>query len=191
MDHSQNWVRTHGKTTYRWGTAVTLLRIHEMVAPELVEMSQYPTYPPESQYPTDPPGRVGWPSQLVRWLFDDGEGRKGRVDAAFEALQRIDDIKSRWRQACEQTGLAPLVPTPSGYYRFPPRIGQVKLGPPTTFTVLRRRGQLLSDFEAVHDRIAAAMGVAKVSIRPLAGDWIVIELVNGLAEPQLRVVTVA
>jgi hypothetical protein len=161
-----------------------------MITPELVEMSQYPT---QSQYPTDPPGRAGWLSQLVRWLFDDGQGQllddgQGRVDAAFEALQRIADIKSRWRQACEQTGLAPLVPTPNGPHRFPPRLGQVKLGPPTTFTVLPRPGQLLSDFDAVHDRIAAAMGVAKVLVRPLAGDWIVIELVDDLAEPSLRVV---
>jgi len=151
-----------------------------MVAPELVEMSQYPTDPPESQYLTDPPGRAGWLSQLARWLFDYGEGHD---DAAIEALQRIADIKSRWRQASEQSGLAPLVPTPSGHHRFPPRIGQVKLGPPTTFTLLPRRGQLLSDFEVAHDRIAAAMGVAKVSICPLADEWIVIELVDDLAEP--------
>jgi hypothetical protein len=145
-------------------------------------MSQYPT---ESQYLTDPPERAGWLSQLARWLFDHGEGHD---DAAIEALQHIADIKSRWRKACELSGLAPLVFTPSGQYRFPPRIGQVKLGPPTTFTVLPHQGQLPSDFEAAHDRLAAAMGVAKVSIGPLAGDWIVIELVDDLAEPPLGVV---
>jgi hypothetical protein len=140
-------------------------------------MAQYSTNPPESPYPTE---RLGSLPRLARWLSNRGERYD---DTAIEALQRIADIKSRWRQACEQSGLAPLVPTPSGHHRFPPKIGQVKLGPPTTFTLLPRRGQLLSDFEVAHDRIAAAMGVAKVSIRPLAAEWIVIELVDDLAEP--------
>jgi hypothetical protein len=137
-----------------------------------------------SQSPAQPPERAGWLSQLAQWLSD----RDLRRDhEAIEAL-RIADIKSHWREACKHSGLAPLAFTPSGQHRFFPRIGQVKLGPPTTFTVLPHRGQLLSDFEAARERIAAAMGVAKVGIRPLAADWIVIELVDGLAEPPPGVV---
>jgi hypothetical protein len=140
-----------------------------------------------SQNPAQPPERAGWLSQLAQWLPDRD---LWRGHEAIEAL-RIADIKSRWREACKHSGLAPLAFTPSGQHMFFPRIGQVTLGPPTTFTVLPHRGQLLSDFEAASDRIAAAMGVAKVGIRPLADwapDWIVIELVDGLAEPPPGVV---
>lgn len=128
-----------------------------------------------SKYPTHPLERAG---QLARW-FSDRAQRRGQE--AIKA-QRIADIKSRWRQACELSGLARLMFTPSGQHMFIPRVGQVQLGPPTTLTVRPQPGQLRSDFEAARPRIAAAMSVAKVRIRPLAAEWIVIELVDGLAE---------
>ena len=65
-----------------------------------------------------------------------------------------------------------------------PLIGRVTPGPPTTFTVRRRPGQLLADFEAAAPRISAAMGVAGIRVRPLAGEWIVIELIH--TQPTLR-----
>ena len=122
--------------------------------------------------------RTGWPRWLTRWLSD----RVRRDQEAIDA-QRIGELMWRWRQACELSGLARLVFTPSGQHMFIPRIGQVKLGPPmTSFIVRPQPGQLLSDFEAARPRIAAAMGVAEVRIRPLANEWIVLELVDGSAE---------
>ena len=47
----------------------------------------------------------------------------------------------------------------------------------------RRPGQLLADFEAAGPRIAAAMGVAAIRVRPLAAEWIVIELVQSQPKP--------
>lgn len=130
-----------------------------------------------SQYPTHE--GTGLLSQLARWSSQ----RARRRDQETIRAQRIDDIKSRWRQACEPSGLARLVFTPSGQHMSIPRIGGVQLGPPTTFTVRPQPGQLRSDFDAARERIAVAMGVADVRIRPLAAEWIVLELVHDLAEP--------
>ena len=80
------------------------------------------------------------------------------------------------------SGLGRLVFTPSGPSMSIPLIGRVTLGPPTTFTVRPQPGQLLADFEAAAPRIAAAMGVAGIRVRPLAAEWIVIELIHSPAD---------
>lgn len=125
--------------------------------------------------PTRPLERADRPSRLTRWFTERAQRRER---AAIDA-ELIGDIKWRWRKACEHSGLARLVYTPSGPSMSFPRIGQVRLGSPTTFTVRPQPGQLRSDFEAARPRIAAAMGVTAVQVHPLAGDWIVIELLDG------------
>jgi len=126
-------------------------------------------------FPTRPVERTGGPSRLARWFAD----RALRRDLAAIEAEQVGDIKWRWRQACEHSGLGRLVFTPSGPAVSFPLIGQVVLGPPTTFTVRSQPGQLLSDFEAAAPRIAVAMGVPAVRVRPLAGDWLMIELLDG------------
>jgi hypothetical protein len=123
-------------------------------------------------------------TRLARWFSPQGfwERAVRREQEAEEALH-IGDLKWQWRQACELTGLGRLVFTPSGQTMAIPLIGRITLGTPISFTVQRRPGQLLADFEAAGPRIAAAMGVARIRVRPLAGEWIVIELVNGPPQP--------
>jgi hypothetical protein len=136
-------------------------------------------------FPTPSVERTDRVSRLVRW-FRPQEFRERalrREQAADDAL-RVGDLKWRWRQACERSGLARLVYTPSGPSMAIPLIGRVTPGPPTTFTVRRRPGQLLADFEAAAPRISAAMGVAGIRVRPLVGEWIVIELIH--TQPMLN-----
>ena len=135
-------------------------------------------------FPTPSVERTDRVSRLVRW-FRPQEFRERalrREQAADDAL-RVGDLKWRWRQACERSGLGRLVYTPSGPSMAIPLIGRITLGTPISFTVQRRPGQLLADFEAAGPRIAAAMGVAGIRVRPLAGEWIVIELVHGPPQP--------
>jgi hypothetical protein len=134
-------------------------------------------------FPTRPVELAGRPGRLARWFAD----RALRRDLAAIEAEQVGDIKWRWRQACEHSGLGRLIFTPSGPALSFPLIGHVVLGPPTTFTVRPQPGQLRSDFEDAAPRIAVAMGVPAVRVRPLAGDWLVIELLDlPTAAPQAQ-----
>ncbi|MDD7920150.1 hypothetical protein [Actinomycetospora callitridis] len=111
-----------------------------------------------------------------------GRGER-RWHAAAEARAR-GEIRWIWNEVCSGAHLARrVVPTGTGSFE-PPRLGRIRLGPPTTLTVQLRPGQLLADLLAVDDRLAAAFGVTDIEIRRLAGDWLLVELVEG---PELGV----
>jgi hypothetical protein len=102
--------------------------------------------------------------------------RARRREQAIDEKMCIGDIRWQWRQACRVTGLGRLIYTPSGPTMSVPRVGRVTLGSPTTLTVALHPGQLPEDVEQVGRRIAVAMGVAEIRVRPLAAEWIVVEL---------------
>jgi hypothetical protein len=110
--------------------------------------------------------------------------RATRRDRSVFAAERIGDITWQWRQVCETTGLGRLVFTPNGPVMSIPLIGNVVLGPPTTFTVRLQPEQLVSDVAEVAPRIAAAMDAYDVDVRALAAGWVLIELVPAPAFPQ-------
>ena len=72
-------------------------------------------------FPTRPLERAGRPSRVARWFT---ERALRRDEAAIEA-EAIGDIKWRWRQACEHSGLGRLIFTPSGPTVSFPLIGRV------------------------------------------------------------------
>lgn len=122
--------------------------------------------------------------RLARWFRpQEFRARARRRERAEDEAQLIGDIKWQWQQACHRSGLGHMIYTPSGPHLSFPLIGRVDLGPPVTFTVRRRPGQLTADFEAAGPRIAAAMGVAGIRVRPLAADWIMIELLDAPETP--------
>ena len=123
-------------------------------------------------------------TRLARWFSPQGFWERAvRREQEAENALHVSDLKWQWRQACELSGLGRLVFTPSGQSMAIPLIGRITLGTPISFTVQRRPGQLLADFKAAGPRIAAAMGAASIRVRPLAGEWIVIELVHGPPRP--------
>ena len=111
-------------------------------------------------------------------------GRATRRDRSAFAAERIGDIKWQWRQVAEVAGLGRVVYTPNGPVMSVPLVGNVVLGPPTTFTVRLKPGQLVSDVTAVAPRIASAMGAHDIEVRALAAGWVLIELVPTPACPQ-------
>lgn len=148
-------------------------------------MSEYPV----DGFPTRRDGPESRAARLARWFRpQEFQERARRRDRAADDAQLIGDIKWQWRQACEQSGLGRMIYTPSGPTMSFPLIGRVDLGPPVTFTVRREHGQLLADFEAAAPRVAVAMGVAGIRVRPLAADWIVIELLDAPTTPALAAV---
>lgn len=113
---------------------------------------------------------------LLDWFRREAGDRADRRLRVEDDAQRVGDLKWRWRQACEVTGLGRMTFMPSGPTVSIPLIGRVTLGAPTTFTVRPQPGQLLADFEAAAPRIASAIGVSAVRVRPLAAEWLLIEL---------------
>jgi hypothetical protein len=110
--------------------------------------------------------------------------RAQQRDRSVFAAERIGDIKWQWRKVCEITGLGRVVYTPNGPAMSVPLIGNIVLGPPTTFTVKLQPGQLVSDVLEAAPRIAAAMDAHDIEVRALAAGWVLIELVPIPAFPQ-------
>jgi hypothetical protein len=133
------------------------------------------------QCPDGDDGRPGrrhpWVAGLARRF---GRGRTGRAPLTTA------EVRYLWRQACEAGGLARLLYAPSGPTFSVPRIGRVRPGPPTAFTVRLLPGQLPDDVTAAAPRIARAMAASGVSVTVLPDGWLAIELRTG--PPTLTVV---
>jgi hypothetical protein len=103
---------------------------------------------------------------------------------AMNREQAVDDahgageIAWRWRGACEGSGLARQIFTPTGPALSIPTIGRIRLGPPTSFTVRLLPDQLPGDLAAVAPRLASAMEVPEIRVRPLATGWVAVELLT-------------
>ena len=83
-----------------------------------------------------------------------------------------------WNEVCSGTHMTRRV-VPTGTLSWePPRLGRIRLGPPTTLAVQLRPGQLVDDLLAIADRLAAAFGVDDIDVRRLAGDWLLVELIE-------------
>ena len=120
------------------------------------------------------------------WRRFQSAGARNRAvqrDRAIVDAQRVGDIKWQWRQACELSGLGQLVFTPSGPAMSIPMIGKVSLGPPTSFTVRLRPGQLPSDVQQAEPHIAEAMAAAGIVVTRLPAEWVRIELIPVPAHP--------
>lgn len=112
-----------------------------------------------------------------RFQQADRRSRAWQRDREIVDAQLVGDIKWQWRQACEYSGLARTVYSPTGPTTSIPRIGRVTLGPPTTFTVRLQPGQLASDVQAASRRIAEAMSVFDVAVTRIATGWVRVELI--------------
>jgi hypothetical protein len=126
------------------------------------------------------------PQEVEMWRRFQSAGARNRAvqrDRAIVDAQRIGDIKWQWRQACELSGLGQLVFTPSGPAMAIPMIGQVSLGPPTSFTVRLRPGQLPSAVQQAEPQIAEAMSAAGIVVTRLPAEWVRIELIPVPAHP--------
>ena len=116
-----------------------------------------------------------------RWAVPPLPGRLTRRERRWQAAaerQARAEIRWIWSEVCSGALLTRrIVPTGTASWE-PPRFGRVVLGPPTTFTVELRPGQLVDDLLEIDRRLAAAYQVDGVDIRPLVANWVRIELVE-------------
>jgi len=91
----------------------------------------------------------------------------------------MSELRYQWRCACNVTPLGRMIYTPSGVSTTIPVIGQIDLGPPTTFTVKMRPGQTLDDYRKAAPSIASTLHVAGVHVSPMsATGWVRIVLLE-------------
>ena len=101
--------------------------------------------------------------------------RRWHVTAEIQVRGEIRWIRN---EVCSGTHMIRRI-VPSGVASFePPRIGRISLGPPTTFTVELRPGQLIHDLLAIGDRLAAAYSVDDVKIHSVVVGWVRVVLVE-------------
>lgn len=121
-------------------------------------------------------------SVVHRWAvppLPERPSRRERAQHAADEAYARHQILWIWNEVCAGEYLIRRV-VPTGAMTWePPRIGRVHLGPPTTFTVEMRPGQLREDFTAIGPRLAAAFEVREVRVEDLVRGWLLVELVEG------------
>ena len=124
-------------------------------------------------------------SVVHRWSvppLPERPSRRQREQQAAEEAYARHQIKWIWNEVCAGTFMIRrIVPTGTVSWE-PPRIGRVRLGPPTTFTVELRPGQLRADFIDIRERLAAAFEVRDVVVTDLVRGWLLVQLVEGCDE---------
>jgi S-DNA-T family DNA segregation ATPase FtsK/SpoIIIE len=101
--------------------------------------------------------------------------RRDVQTAAEEAF--VDDTVDTWGRACSLAGLSQTIDTVSGGTEVIPRIEFVAIS--ERYLVVRLLpGQLPSDFTAVADRLAYAMGAAAIRVEPRGKTHVIIWLLD-------------
>jgi hypothetical protein len=108
------------------------------------------------------------PERALPWAME----RNRAVDDEYLAAE----LRWRWRKAAEGAGISRAVWTPSGWSDSVPIVMRVQLRPFTMLTIRLREGQLLSDVEAVEERLRKLMGVNETRIARLRADVVTIKL---------------
>ncbi|OLT00027.1 hypothetical protein BJF90_36730 [Pseudonocardia sp. CNS-004] len=86
------------------------------------------------------------------------------------------ELRARWRQAAEGTGLARLVWPASGPAVSVPVVLSVRLRPYRVLMVRLRPGQLVGDVVAVQERLRRLMDARAIRISEVARDVVRVEL---------------
>ncbi|MHC1558025.1 hypothetical protein ACR9E3_03670 [Actinomycetospora sp. C-140] len=111
-----------------------------------------------------------------------GESRRREaVERAFEA-----DLRREFRAACEFVGVRTRTHVPAGVTITTPRIGEIRQGPPTVFTVELMAGMVPSDLLPPARRVAEALGGRGVRLEPLAGRWLRVVVLDDPGPPADR-----
>lgn len=103
-------------------------------------------------------------------------GPPGGQDSAFDTEAR-HEIRAIWREFCAGYGLTRRELPDDGPRAFP-HIRDVDLGPPTSFTVRLRPGQLAADIAELAPRLAAAYEVHDVVVSGPRRGWARVELIE-------------
>ena len=125
-------------------------------------------------------GRTRGPGAHRRGLFARLRAERARRDYEASVLAFAASLKAAFREACTGIALCQYVQVAAGVTIRTPRVGEVRLGPPTSFTVELMAGQEPADFTKGENgaRLAHTLGAHGLRVEPVAGRWVRIHLLD-------------
>ena len=124
------------------------------------------------------PERTG----LARLWHQLGPGSRERHARACLEAERLAALRYQWQQGCQHVGLGLMIYTPSGITVSVPRVARADFGPPVSFTVRLRPGQLAADIIAAAPRLAPALGVGGLQVTQRGASWVNVVVVDPRAD---------
>jgi hypothetical protein len=109
-----------------------------------------------------------WMPRWLRRQREDRELARWTTEMSWQWLDAVDSA-----QLARHSNTAGRIPV-----TVAPQMHSVDVGPPVTLLVEMLPGQMVEDFEAKADRIAAGMGVSEVRIEPYDTGWIKVILLD-------------
>ena len=111
-----------------------------------------------------------------------GQLRERRAQRDYEAsvIAFADVVRGVFREACQGLGIAHYVQVAAGVTVRTPRVGEVRVGPPTSLTVELMPGQEPGDFTAKENgrRLAHTLGAHGLRVEPIAGRSVRLHLLD-------------
>ncbi|MFC5137670.1 hypothetical protein ACFPK1_05460 [Actinomycetospora rhizophila] len=125
-------------------------------------------------------GRTRGPGAHGSGLFARLRAECARREYEASVLAFAASLKAVFREACTGIALCQYVHVAAGVTIRTPRVGEVRLGPPTSFTVELMAGQEPADFTKGENgaRLAHTLGAHGLRVEPVAGRWVRIHLLD-------------
>ena len=106
--------------------------------------------------------------------------RRARRDYEASVVAFANALRGVFREACHGIGLCQYVAVAAGVTVRTPRVAEVRVGPPTSFTVELLPGQEPADFTKKENglRLAHTLGAHGLRVEPIAGRWVRLHLLD-------------
>lgn len=107
--------------------------------------------------------------------------RRAQRDYEASVVAFADVLRGVFREACTGLGICHYVQVAAGVTVRTPRVGEVRVGPPTSsLTVELMPGQEPGDFTAKENgpRLAHTLGAHGLRVEPIAGRWVRLNLLD-------------
>ena len=100
--------------------------------------------------------------------------RRAQRDYEASVVAFASTLRGEFRAACEGLHICHYVSVASGLTVRTPRVGEVRVGPPLSFTVELLPGQEPGDFTKKENatRLAHSLGAHGLRVEPVAGRWV-------------------
>ena len=106
--------------------------------------------------------------------------RQARRDYEASIVAYAEAVRGAFREACTGLSICHYVQVAAGVTIRTPRVGEVRIGPPTSLTVELLPGQEPRDFTAKENgpRLAHTLGAHGLRVEPIAGRWVRLHLLD-------------
>lgn len=126
-------------------------------------------------------GRTRGPAGFIAHHLGRYRARRAQREYEASVLNFASGLKGEFREACTGLGLCQYVSVAAGLTVRTPRVGEVRVGPPLSFTVELMPGQEGADFTKKENapRLAHSLGGHGLRVEPVAGRWVRLVVLDG------------